>query len=378
MAAGKEKINEVGFEQDDDPTAELEVLSETASKDVKADNRVEAESDDPTFNVAEADTELGEGDETVSSLKSELKSHTVTIGGLQFEIQQLRSRRTGLEKKVQALEEVVNNVTEELTLAHEKQLHTSDLLKERGEEIESLRSQLSGREQALKESAEHSQMIETRGQHWDTTRTSSEKLTSGLSEINNTPRTSFDAAMKTRMRLDRQVKEANDNNARLATELESQQALISDYEQVIQELRKSEISAASQRAEISAGTARLDANDEPHELALLVSLNDKASSQYSIRTGRLSLGSSSDNDIRIKSAFISRHHAEIVSGPTDSILRDLNSTNGTYVNSSRIKRHALRNGDSITIGKHRFKFVKKKFGASEHESEFNGVRSKLE
>jgi hypothetical protein len=101
-----------------------------------------------------------------------------------------------------------------------------------------------------------------------------------------------------------------------------------------------------------------DANFESHELRLLVALNNGAPREHPIGMARLSLGSDSDNDIQITSDFISRHHAQIVSSSTESVLGDLNSTNGTYVNSKRIKRHALHDGDSITIGKHRFKYVK--------------------
>jgi chromosome segregation ATPase len=383
MAKDNKKTSNLDFDQDDDPTAELEVLPE-------------AESVESTFDLAGLDSELGEAGDTVSSLKSELKSRAETIRGLQFEIEQLRSRRTGLDKEVKVLEEVVNNITEELRLAHKKQLHTGELLKKRDMEIESLRSRLSGKEQTLKGSArriedaknkernsvclegdiEQSQIIESRGQHRDTTHTSSKEETSGLSEIINALRAGFDAAVKSRRRIDRQVEETDADNALLATESESKQALIGDYEQNIEELHRSKFSAGSQRTKISAGTARANASDKPQELALLVPLNDKASSQYPISTGRLSLGSSPDNDIQIKSGFISRHHAEIVSVSTNSILRDLKSTNGTYVNSKRIKRHALRNGDSISIGKHRFKFVKQNLATSGHESEINGVRIK--
>lgn len=396
MAADKEKIMKLGSAEDDDPTAELEVLPKAVNSEFEAERGVKAESGERTYDFAEFDTELGDADETISSLKSELKSRAETISGLQFEIEQLRSRRTGLEKEVKVLEEVVNNITEELKLAHKKQLHTSELLKQRDKEIESLKSPLSGKEQTPKASArqieeaknkeqesaslegeiEQSRVIESRAQHRDTARASLEKETTGLSQIIEALRANFGAMRNTCTRVDRQVEKATGNNALPAAELESKQALIDQYEQDFEESHKSEVPAGGQSTTIPADATCADANDEPQELALLVPLDNKASSQYSIRTGRLSLGSSPDNDIQIKSDFISRHHAEIVSGSTDSILRDLNSTNGTYVNSKRIKRHALRNGDSIAIGKHRFKFVRQNLGRSGFESEINGVRIK--
>lgn len=205
--------------------------------------------------------------------------------------------------------------TEELQLAHEKQSHIGELLKKRDKEIESLRLRLSGKEQTLKEFAQ-------------------------------------------------QIADAK-NKEQESESVNSKPALINHYEQDVEELRKSKISSRSQRKTSSTDAPRADAKRERHELALLVPLNGKASSEHPIVTGRLSMGSGPDNDICIKSEFISRHHAQIVSSSTDSILRDLNSTNGTYVNSKRIKRHALRNGDSITIGRNRFKYVEQNPGSSD-------------
>jgi hypothetical protein len=234
---------------------------------------------------------------------------------LQFEIEQPQPGCTGFEEEVEVLKAMINNITEELQLAHEKQSHISELLKKRDKEIESLRLRLSGKEQTLKEFAQ-------------------------------------------------QIADAK-NKEQESESVDSKPSLINHYEQDVEELRKSRIPSRSQRKTSSTDAPPADAKEERHELALLVPLNGKASSEHPIGTGRLSLGSSPDNDIRIKSEFISRHHAQIVSSSTDSILRDLNSTNGTYVNSKRIKRHALRNGDSITIGRNRFKYVEQNPGSSD-------------
>ncbi len=54
--------------------------------------------------------------------------------------------------------------------------------------------------------------------------------------------------------------------------------------------------------------------------------------------------------------MISGHHSLIINILNDSFLEDLNSTNGTYVNGKLIKKHALQNGDVITIGHHQLRF----------------------
>jgi len=71
---------------------------------------------------------------------------------------------------------------------------------------------------------------------------------------------------------------------------------------------------------------------------------------------RMLIGRSEHNDIAINSRFISRHHALLVRHGAATFLMDLNSTNGTYVNSRRVSNHVLIHDDVITLGHHRIKF----------------------
>ena len=61
------------------------------------------------------------------------------------------------------------------------------------------------------------------------------------------------------------------------------------------------------------------------------------------------IGRGADSDVRIEDPGVSRHHAEVRIG-SDVILRDLGSTNGTYVNGTLIAEQPLRDGAVITIG----------------------------
>jgi pSer/pThr/pTyr-binding forkhead associated (FHA) protein len=72
---------------------------------------------------------------------------------------------------------------------------------------------------------------------------------------------------------------------------------------------------------------------------------------------RTTIGRTPDNDIRIDAEFISRHHAVVLLYGTKTVIEDLNSTNGTYVNSERINRRTLKEGDIVTLGKSEFRFV---------------------
>lgn len=61
------------------------------------------------------------------------------------------------------------------------------------------------------------------------------------------------------------------------------------------------------------------------------------------------LGRGSDSDIRIEDPGASRHHCEIVLGHP-VLIRDLNSTNGTYVGGKRISQVEIADGTAIMIG----------------------------
>ncbi|HKZ72870.1 MAG TPA: FHA domain-containing protein, partial [Steroidobacteraceae bacterium] len=72
---------------------------------------------------------------------------------------------------------------------------------------------------------------------------------------------------------------------------------------------------------------------------------------------RTTVGRTPDNDLQIDARFISRHHAVILAGPVQTIIEDLNSTNGVRVNGRRVTRQPLKDGDVVIIGKTRFRFA---------------------
>ena len=72
---------------------------------------------------------------------------------------------------------------------------------------------------------------------------------------------------------------------------------------------------------------------------------------------RVSIGRKPHNDVRIDSLAVSGEHALIVTLLNDSFLEDLGSTNGTLVNGHPVRKHILRDGDIIEIGKYKLKYV---------------------
>jgi len=62
------------------------------------------------------------------------------------------------------------------------------------------------------------------------------------------------------------------------------------------------------------------------------------------------IGRSRSCDLSLRSPDASRRHAEIVPSASGWLVRDLDSTNGTFVNGERVGERLLQPGDRIEIG----------------------------
>ena len=94
----------------------------------------------------------------------------------------------------------------------------------------------------------------------------------------------------------------------------------------------------------------------PEPPRLIVTNNGSVMQDLTMNKARALIGRSEHNDISINSRFVSRHHTLLVRHGTATFLMDLNSTNGTFVNSKRVSNHMLIHDDIITLGHHRVKF----------------------
>ena len=91
--------------------------------------------------------------------------------------------------------------------------------------------------------------------------------------------------------------------------------------------------------------------------SLILSLNSSVLGEFPLNKERITLGRKPENDIQVDNLAVSGQHAAIITILSDSFLEDLDSTNGTFVNGKLVKKHALKNGDIISIGKHELKYV---------------------
>ncbi|HZF29954.1 MAG TPA: FHA domain-containing protein [Gammaproteobacteria bacterium] len=101
---------------------------------------------------------------------------------------------------------------------------------------------------------------------------------------------------------------------------------------------------------------RFDARDQrgaprpPAGARRLVTTVDGASLSYPLRDGDMTIGRSKHCDICIPSHFVSRIHATLSIRSLATLIADADSKNGIFVNSVRVHRHELHDGDVISLG----------------------------
>ncbi|HVX86581.1 MAG TPA: FHA domain-containing protein [Phycisphaerae bacterium] len=73
--------------------------------------------------------------------------------------------------------------------------------------------------------------------------------------------------------------------------------------------------------------------------------------KFAVKKEKLIIGRGTDCSLQIPAATVSRHHCELALGESQLSIRDLNSSNGTYVNKERIIAETpLSAGDTLTVG----------------------------
>jgi len=90
---------------------------------------------------------------------------------------------------------------------------------------------------------------------------------------------------------------------------------------------------------------------------LILTCNDHFVRQITLNKPRYLIGRNALCDIDIVHEWISRQHAIIIRNEKSTLIVDLNSKNGVFVNGERVKNHVLINKDVISLGDHRLKFI---------------------
>jgi len=89
---------------------------------------------------------------------------------------------------------------------------------------------------------------------------------------------------------------------------------------------------------------------------ITIKLGSDILQEVHLTTERTTLGRRPHSDVVIENMAVSGQHACLVLEDQHVSIEDLDSTNGTYVNGSAVKKQALQDGDVIEIGNFTIKF----------------------
>jgi hypothetical protein len=86
-------------------------------------------------------------------------------------------------------------------------------------------------------------------------------------------------------------------------------------------------------------------------MAKLVILNQGMTGRaFDVNVDRTTVGRVEENTFQIADASVSSRHAEILLQGSDLLIRDLNSTNGTFINGEKISEAVLKPGQTLRFG----------------------------
>ena len=125
--------------------------------------------------------------------------------------------------------------------------------------------------------------------------------------------------------------------------------------------------------------AKIVEQNEPdkHLTRIEVRTEGEFVNEYEFNAGRVIIGRSSDNEIYIRSKFVSRHHAQLIIDDTGCTIEDLNSTNGIFIEDQPVKKHRLLDGEIVSLGMHELIYTDLRPIASDDESDENSGDSSV-
>ena len=86
-------------------------------------------------------------------------------------------------------------------------------------------------------------------------------------------------------------------------------------------------------------------------MAKLVILSEGMTGRsHELKVDRTTIGRVEDNTFQIGEPSVSSHHCEVLLRGNDVIVRDLDSTNGSFINGEKITERLLKPGQTLRLG----------------------------
>jgi predicted component of type VI protein secretion system len=86
-------------------------------------------------------------------------------------------------------------------------------------------------------------------------------------------------------------------------------------------------------------------------MAKLVVLSpEQKGRSYELKVDKTTIGRVEDNTFQITESSVSSHHCEVLLRGSDVVIKDLNSTNGSFINGEKISESVLKPGQTLRLG----------------------------
>lgn len=155
-----------------------------------------------------------------------------------------------------------------------------------------------------------------------------------------------------------EIDEQRETIAALESELKTKTATIANIGRDLDKLGDLEARIQRLDAMMAMTTDPVSKDEESTQITrVMVAINGERAVKYPLYKSLMTIGRGPDSDIQIRRQYISRCHAKLLTEQGETYIEDMGSKNGVVVNAARIKRHKLRNGDLVDLGKIQFKFI---------------------
>lgn len=341
-------------------------------------------------------------DETLETLTTELGEHKRSVSELTALRDKLSKRMDELEKGVSERSQQVQAFRDDLRMSHD-QLHTvqqqlsdrtmqlastQEALEQKSRHLERLNNDLDA---VHRDAAEVRAELETLAEHAaelgklrGAAVAEAEQLKSELAaqrDLIGSLESELRKKQATSDLLERSVDRISDLGASLAAldkemgtdsgESHEEQSSVVHLADFVATIATDDRAPAAQAATDPEGAELLPMGlllegDEPHDNVidigertgidkagaarkLVITING-ADFDYPLVKNLMTIGRGRSSDIRIASHFVSRVHAKVRTNGIATIIEDAGSKNGILVNSERVKRRILRDGDVVCLG----------------------------
>lgn len=350
--------------------------TEQAQQDISARNKelrdlneqldaLHSEREQAHLDIAARDEDLRELKELLESQSKETEMLAGSVGDRSGEVRRLNTVLKKSEKALQKSEEasakLATDLKQEKSAAKRANVNV-DKSKAKIEELDRLKSQLQSKVSDLTADLKEAQQQAAEV-------TSLDKKEAALKQELEDLSGQLDGRGEELAKLESALKESREECESLRSsdeELKSATEAISEKESRIAEL---EGELASQKEEISEAKALLAGEQTASHAKLSGSDIESTQAARTITSievvwggkvtqvmeigkdhSRIMIGRSDNSELCLDSKFVSRHHALILITDEGAFIEDLNSFNGTTVNSKAITRCALHPNDKVTVG----------------------------